>query len=98
MKRNRPKTKLTNVPAFFGLRERNPGVWTGRAWNISFFYFYACLCHIELHFCVRNQGNYERWKEVLFKNDRLPPLWTMCIHVIKCVDASLSHLNQGFGV
>lgn len=48
-----------------GYDERNPGVWTGRAWNISFFfYFYACLCHIELHLCVRNQGNYEFFKRM----------------------------------
>lgn len=47
---------------------RNPGVWTGRAWNISFFfYFYACLCHIELQFCVRNQGNYEMEKYLFFR-------------------------------
>lgn len=51
--------------------ERDPGVGTGRAWNISFFlWFYACLCHIELQCCVRNQGNY--WTErKICENDRL---------------------------
>lgn len=39
-KKNRPKTKVTNVPEQLTktkLTKRDPGVWTGRAWNISFF-------------------------------------------------------------
>ena len=41
-----------------------------------FFYFYACLCHIELHFCVRNQGNYFMERKI-FENDRLGQLRLM---------------------